>query len=105
MTQRSVKYMINTARMRLKREWVVVVVPMTHSTYSNPSSVAAHLVVSFPLNLFRFIVMNLKSDGSYTELKILVGGRWEQQRKKAKEGRGCNPSPQGFFGGSLQWDI
>lgn len=57
-TQRSVKYMINTARMRLKREWVVVVVPMTHSTYSNPSSVAAHLVVSFPPpTSFRFIVL------------------------------------------------
>lgn len=53
MTQRSVKYMINTARMRLKREWVVVVVPMTHSTYSNPSSVAAHLVVSLPPNRFQ----------------------------------------------------
>lgn len=60
----------------------------------------------FSPNLFQIhSPFKIESDGSYTELKILVGGRWEQQRKKAKEGRGCNPSPQGFFGGSLQWDI
>lgn len=29
-------------------------------------------------------------------------GRWrKQQRSKAKEGRGCNSSPEGFIGGSL----
>lgn len=32
--------------------------------------------------------------------------RWrKQQRPKAEEGRGCDPSPQGFSGRPLQWDI
>ncbi|XP_041022974.1 uncharacterized protein LOC121264011 isoform X5 [Juglans microcarpa x Juglans regia] len=30
---------------------------------------------------------------------------WKQQRHEAEEGRVCGPSPQGFFGGPLQWDI
>ncbi|XP_041022968.1 uncharacterized protein LOC121264011 isoform X2 [Juglans microcarpa x Juglans regia] len=32
-------------------------------------------------------------------------GWWKQQRHEAEEGRVCGPSPQGFFGGPLQWDI
>jgi RNA polymerase subunit RPABC4/transcription elongation factor Spt4 len=32
--------------------------------------------------------------------------RWrKQQRPKAEEGRGCDPSPQGFSGRPPQWDI
>ena len=38
-------------------------------------------------------------------LSFVVLRWWKQQRPKAEEGRGCDPSPQGFPGRPLQWDI
>lgn len=68
-TQRNVRYMINMARMRWRREWVVVVVHTTHSTYSNPSLVAAHSVVSC---FFFFFFFNLFQIHSPLRVKVMV---------------------------------
>lgn len=47
MTQRSVRFMISTVKMLLRKEWVVEVGHMTHLTYSSRSLVVVDLAVCF----------------------------------------------------------